>query len=343
MAAETSEPGRRTGARRPTLEVVAARAGVSKSSVSRVVNGEHTVAPEIRDVVLRAVRELGYVPNAAARNLVTRRTDAVAMVVSDPPQGLLSDDPLFSTVVRAASRALEAAGKQVVLMLAESDRSRARVESYVAAGHVDGVLLVSLHGTDPLPAVLARSSLPVVSFGRTAAASVPYADLDNTGGAGLAVRHLLERGRRRIATLTGPLDLIDARERLAGYREALRGTGRRPLVALGDFTRVSGAEAMRELLTDEPALDAVFAANDLMAVGALRTLREAGRRVPDDVAVVGFDDIEAAAYSAPPLTTIRSPMADQALATVHLLLTLLDGRPVTPVVMPNELVIREST
>ncbi|KUH35647.1 MULTISPECIES: LacI family DNA-binding transcriptional regulator [Streptomyces] len=334
---------RRSGTKRPTLDVVAARAGVSKSSVSRVVNGEHTVAPEIRDAVMRVVRELGYVPNAAARKLVTRRTDAVAMVVSDPPQGVLSDDPLFSTVVRAASRELEAADKQVVLMLAESDRSRARVESHVAAGNVDGVLLLSLHGADPLPAVLARTGLPMVSLGRTAATDVPYVDLDNAGGADLAVRHLLDRGRKRIATVTGPLDLGDARERLAGYREALRQTGQRPLVALGDFTRISGAEAMEQLLTDEPSLDAVFAANDLMAIGALRTLRERGRRVPDDVAVVGFDDIEAAAYSAPPLTTVRSPMADQASAAVRLLLGLLAGQAREPVIMPNELVVREST
>ncbi|MFC8588820.1 LacI family DNA-binding transcriptional regulator [Streptomyces sp. NPDC057217] len=329
--------------KRPTLEVVAARAGVSKSSVSRVVNGETTVAPQIREVVMRAVRELGYVPNAAARNLVTRRTNAVAVVVSDPPQGVVSDDPLFSTVVRAVSRELEAAGKQVVLMLAESDRSRARVEAYVAGGHVDGVMLVALHGTDPLPTALARTGLPMASFNRTSVPQVPYAGLDNAGGAALAVRHLLERGRRRIAAITGPLDLFEARERLDGYREALRGTGRRSIVALGDFTRASGAEAMRQLLEDDPALDAVFASNDLMAIGALRTLRQAGRRVPEDVAVVGFDDIEAAAYTAPALTSVRSPMADQAIATVHLLLGLIEGGPREPVVIPHELVVREST
>ncbi|GHF99423.1 LacI family DNA-binding transcriptional regulator [Streptomyces zaomyceticus] len=329
--------------KRPTLEVVAARAGVSKSSVSRVVNGESTVAPEIRDVVMRAVRELGYVPNAAARNLVTRRTDAVAVVVSDPPQGVVSDDPLFATVVRAVSRELEAAGKQVVLMLAESDRSRARVEQYVAGGHVDGVMLIALHGADPLPAALARTGLPTVSFNRTNAPEVPYVGLDNASGAALAVRHLLERGRRRIAVITGPLELYESRERLDGYRAALRDTGRRSIVALGDFTRVSGAEAMRQLLDDDPALDAVFASNDLMAIGALRTLREAGRRVPEDVAVVGFDDIEAAAYTTPALTSVRSPMADQARATVRLLLGLIEGGPKEPVIMPNELVVREST
>ncbi|NJP89832.1 LacI family transcriptional regulator [Nonomuraea sp. FMUSA5-5] len=326
---------------RPTLEAVAARAGVSKSSVSRVINGAPTVAPSIREVVLRAVRELGYVPHAAARNLATRRTNAVALVVSDPPKGLVSDDPMFSAVVRQASRKLEAAGKQVVLMLAGSEDSRARVAQYVAAGHVDGVMLVSMHGTDSLPATLARRGLPIVSLGRTNPA-VPYVDNDNPGGADLAVRHLLRQGRRRVATITGPLDMIASQERLSGYTDVMRETGHRSIVAIGDFTRVSGADAMRQLLQDDPALDAVFAANDLMAIGALRTLREAGRRVPDDVAVVGFDDIEAARYTAPALTTVHSPMTDWATATVDLLLGLFEGGSGEPVLLPAELVVRES-
>jgi DNA-binding LacI/PurR family transcriptional regulator len=326
---------------RPTLDAVAARAGVSKSTVSRVINDVSTVAPRIRDVVLEAVRELGYVPNAAARNLVTRRSDAVALVVSDPPKGLVSDDPMFSAVVRTASRELEAAGKQVVLMLAGSEESRERVERYIAAGHIDGVMLVSMHGADPLPALLARRGVPMVSFGKSAAA-VPYVENDNVGGAVLAARHLLQLERRRIATITGPMDMTASQDRLAGYRGIVREAGRRAIVALGDFTRVSGAAAMRELLDDDPQLDAVFAANDLMAIGALHALREAGRRVPDDVAVVGFDDIEAALYTAPPLTTVRSPMDAQALATVRLLLGLFEDGPKESVIMPNELVIRES-
>jgi DNA-binding LacI/PurR family transcriptional regulator len=329
--------------RRPTLHAVAARAGVSKSSVSRVINGEPTVAPEIRDIVMAAVAELGYVPNGAARNLVTQRTNTIAIIVSDPPAGLVSDDPMFAMVVRAASRELENAGKQVALVLAGSDESRRRVEQYLAAGHVDGAMLVSMDGSDPLPALLARTGLPVVSHGRLAARGLmPYVDNDNLGGAAKAVQHLLDQGRRRIATISGPLDMTAAQDRLTAYREALKGTGRRSIVALGDFTRVSGAEAMRQLLDDDPYLDAVFAANDLMAIGALRTLREAGRRVPDDVAVIGFDDIEAALYTAPPLTTIRSPMGDQAARTTRLLLDLLADGEAESVILPTELVVRES-
>ncbi len=162
------------------------------------------------------------------------------------------------------------------------------------------------------------------------------------GGAGAAVRHLLATGRRRIATIAGPQDMIGGQDRLTGYRDALRDSDRRSIVAVGDFTRASGADAMRQLLEDDPALDAVFAANDEMAIGALRALRRAGRRVPDDVALVGFDDIEAAAYTDPPLTTVRQPITEQATAMVRLLLTPVKDRTTDHIILPSELVIRES-
>lgn len=329
--------------KRPTLEAVAARAGVSRATVSRVVNGQTTVAPEIRDAVVRAIDELGYVPNSAARSLVTQRTDSIALVVSEPPTRVFSEDPLFSTVIRSASYELEAADKQVVLMLAGTAKSHARVERYIASGHVDGVMLISMHGADPLPAALARLRVPVVSYGRPAVpVEIPFVDNDNVGGAELAVGHLVRLGRRRIATIAGPQDMIGGQDRLAGYRNVLRESDHRSIVAVGDFTRESGAIAMRQLLRDDPQLDAVFVANDLMAVGALQALRQAGRRVPDDVAVVGFDDIEAAKYTEPPLTTVRHPIFEQAAAMVKLLLGLFEDGPSDPVILPTELVIRES-
>ncbi|MFI6392081.1 LacI family DNA-binding transcriptional regulator [Nonomuraea sp. NPDC050547] len=329
--------------KRPTLEAVAARAGVSRATASRVVNGQTTVAPGIRDAVLRAIDELGYVPNSAARSLVTQRTDSIALVVSEPPTRVFSEDPLFSTVIRTASVELESADKQVVLMLASSAKSHARVERYIAGGHVDGVMLISMHGADPLPAAVSRLRVPVVSYGRPAVpVDIPFVDNDNVGGAESAVRYLLETGRRRIATIAGPLDMIAGQDRLTGYRNVLRDSDRRSIVAVGDFTRESGATAMRQLLHDDPALDAVFVANDLMAVGALQSLRQAGRRVPDDVAVVGFDDIEAAKYTEPPLTTVKHPVFDQAAAMVRLLLALFEHGPADPVILPTELIIRES-
>ncbi|MDA0563179.1 LacI family transcriptional regulator [Streptomonospora sp. S1-112] len=328
---------------RPTLEAVAARARVSRATVSRVVNGRTSVDPRMREAVLSAVDELGYVPNSAARSLVTRQTDSIALVVSEPPTRVFSDDPLFSLVVRTASNELEAAGKQVVLMLAGSPRAQARVEDYVAGGHVDGVMFVSMHGADPLPGAIARMGVPVVSYGRPAVAvDLPYADNDNVGGARQAVGHLLAGGRRRVAAIAGPQDMTAGQDRLAGYRDTLAAADRRALVAVGDFTRDSGAEAMRHLLADDPGLDAVFAANDLMAIGALHTLRRAGRRVPDDVAVVGFDDIEAARFTDPPLTTVRHPVVEQATVMVRLLLTPAEQHDRTRVVLPTELVVRES-
>ncbi|GAA0943480.1 LacI family DNA-binding transcriptional regulator [Nonomuraea longicatena] len=329
--------------KRPTLEAVAAYAGVSRATVSRVVNGQTTVAPKIRDTVLRAIDDLGYVPNPAARSLVTQRTDSIALVVSESPTRVFSDDPLFSTVIRTASMALEAADRQVVLMLAGSARSHARVERYIAGGHVDGVMLISMHGADPLPTALSRLRVPVVSYGRPPVpANLPYVDNDNVGGAEAAVRHLLGAGRRRIATIAGPQDMVGGQDRLAGYRNALRDGDGRPSVAVGDFTRESGATAMRRLLAADPGLDAVFAANDLMAMGALRSLRQSGRRVPDDVAVIGFDDIEAAEYTEPPLTTVRHPIFEQSSAMVRLLLGLYENGTADPVILPTELVVRQS-
>jgi DNA-binding LacI/PurR family transcriptional regulator len=306
-----------------------------------VINGSTSVNDELRERVLAAVRELGYVPNSAARALVTRRTGSVALVVSEPPTRAFSDDPFFPIVIRRVSQELEEADKQVVLMLAGSQRSHARIENYLSGGHVDGVILLSMHGADPLPAALTRMPLPVVSYGRPAVpVDLPFVDNDNVGGAVSAVQHLLERGRSRIATIAGPPDMIGGQDRLVGYRQALGDADRRSIVAVGDFTRESGAIAMRQLLTDDPGLDAVFAANDLMAIGALRTLREAGRRVPDDIAVVGFDDSEAAKFTDPPLTTVTQPIAEQAAAAVRL---LLDPGGDHHLILPSELVVRAST
>jgi DNA-binding LacI/PurR family transcriptional regulator len=325
---------------RPTLENVAVRAGVSRATVSRVVNGL-PVTTSSEESVRRAIAELGYVPNHAARTLVTRRTDLIALVLPEPTTRVFSADQFFADLVRGVSRELEAADKQLVLMLAGSDASRERIGRSVAAHHVDGVLLASLHGADPLPVALTRSGIPVLSSERTLGpVSVPYVGVDNLGGATTAVRHLIASGRRRIATIAGPPDMIAGMDRLAGYRAALT---ERPIVAVGDFTADSGAEAMRRLLAGWPDLDAVFAASDLMADGALRTLRQAGRRVPDDVAVVGFDDIDRARYTDPPLTTIRQPIAGIGRRMARQLLRLVAGEEIEPVVtLPTELVVRES-
>ncbi|MGS2613239.1 LacI family DNA-binding transcriptional regulator [Micromonospora sp. LZ34] len=333
-----------TTAQRPTLEAVARRAGVSRATVSRVVNGSTTVAEPIREAVNRAVAELGYVPNLAARSLVTQRTDSIALVMPEAATRVFSDDQVFPGIIRGVSQELEAADKQLVLMLAGSPAGHARVERYTTGRHVDGVLFASLHGADPLPGRLARLGIPVVCSGRPLGeADVPYVDVDHVGGVAAAVRHLVDGGRRRIATIAGPQDMVAGIERLSGYRDTVAAAGLPELVAVGDFTRESGAAAMRQLLAEHPGLDAVFAASDLMAHAALRTLREAGRRVPDDVAVIGFDDIETAAYTEPPLTTVRQPIQEIGRQMTRQLLRLAAGEAIeTALVLPTELIRRES-
>ncbi|WP_239130313.1 LacI family DNA-binding transcriptional regulator [Planobispora takensis] len=323
---------------------MAARAGVSRATVSRVVNGSTQVKPEIREVVMRAVEELGYVPNLAARSLVTQRADSIALVFPEPPSRVFSDDPMFASIIRGVSQEMDLADKQLVLMLSGSPRGQERVERYTTSRHVDGVILASLHGADPLPATLARRGVPVVCGGRPiTGGGPPSVDMENVGGAEQAVGHLVTSGRRRIATIAGPQDMIAGIDRLTGYRNVLRDSDRRSIVAVGDFTRDSGAAAMRQLLRDDPALDAVFAASDMMALGALQVLRQSGRRVPDDVALVGFDDVPAAAYAEPPLTTVRHPIHDMGRELARLVLSLASGESVdTPVVLPTELIVRES-
>ncbi|MFI0817812.1 LacI family DNA-binding transcriptional regulator [Streptomyces sp. NPDC021098] len=329
---------------RPTLESVALHAGVSRATVSRVVNGSTRVAEDSRSAVLRAIEELGYVPNQAARSLVTQRTDSFALVLPEEPGRVFSDDQFFPGVVRGVGQELEDADKQLVLMMARSPASRDRIERFAQARHVDGVMVASMHGADPLPAALARMGIPVVCNERPLGAeTLPYVGVDNAGGAALAVRHLLHSGRARVATVAGPQDMVAGIDRLTGYRTALAEAGREPVVAAGDFTQESGAVAMRELLGRQPDLDAVFVASDLMGLGVLRALRQAGRRVPEDVGVVGFDDVQAARYADPPLTTVRQPIAEIGRRLARQLLRLAGGETIEPaVVLDVELVLRGS-
>ncbi|MFF0214355.1 LacI family DNA-binding transcriptional regulator [Streptomyces vinaceus] len=338
---------------RPTLEAVAERAGVSRATASRVVNGGDGVRAHLVEKVREAVQELGYVPNPAARTLVTRRTGAVAVIIAEPEIRIFSD-PFFSRQIRGISKELTAHDTQLVLLLVEDRGDYDRIERYLAGGHVDGALAFSLHTDDPLPAITRRVGMPTVYGGRpgwTAGSGehggIAYVDADNRGGAREAVRHLLDRGRRRIAHIAGPLDQTSAVDRLDGYRDVLLDADP-ALIAEGDFTAAGGAGAMAGLLERRPDLDAVFAANDLMATGALRVLRERGLDVPGDVALVGFDDAELVAETAePPLTTVRQDIEGMGRLMAQLLLRTLNrapGDPAVPasVVTPTSLVRRGS-
>jgi DNA-binding LacI/PurR family transcriptional regulator len=324
----------------PTLETVAALARVSRATVSRVVNGGVRVSAEARAAVEAAIAELGYSPNRAARSLVTRRTGLVALVVSEPEARVFSD-PMLASVTRAIGQALADTDLQLVLVMVPPGSGRQRLTSYLFGGHVDGVMLMSLHGDDPLLSELVDSPLPVVLMGRPMSPlPIPHVDSDSVGGARRATEYLRALGRGRIATIAGPGDMCAGVDRLVGYREGLGDPG---LVAYGDFSMVSGEAAMNELLERWPDVDGVFAASDLMAAGALRALRAAGRRVPEDVAVVGYDDLDVAELTEPPLTTIHQPLPDMARAMVASLLAQISGGPAPEaVLLPNPLVVRAS-
>lgn len=338
----------RSAALRPTVGEVARAAGVSASTVSRVLNGSPRVSPETREAIESAIRELGYEPNNAARSLVGGRTHTVGLVVSEPHERVFGD-PFLASIVRGVSREVMRARLQCAVLMANDAVDREKVERFVTQGHVDGVILVSLHEGDRLPDVLTAAGVPAVLSGRPMGLRRPvtYVDADSRGGGALATRHLIASGRERIATITGPLEMPAGIDRFDGYCDALRAAGRpvtRSLVAEGDFTEQSGAEQMERLLEREPDLDAVFVASDAMAIGALHVLMRAGRRVPDDVAVVGFDDVPTAQFTNPPLTTVRQPFEEMAVAMAQRLVAQLDAPDavVDHVVFPTELVVRAS-
>jgi DNA-binding LacI/PurR family transcriptional regulator len=336
-----------TNGRGVTLEEVARIAGVSRATVSRVVNGNPRVNHDTRRTVEKAVERLGYIPNPAARSLVTRRSDSVALVIAEP-SGRLFVDPYFPRLLRGVGAELSARGLQLVLLMPEDSRDERRVERYLASGHVDGALLVSLHGDDPVPEHLASRGVPVVVGARPPhGAAVSYVDVDNVQGARSAVEHLINTGRRTVATIAGPSDMAPGIDRLEGYRQALRAAGLPldpELEAVADFSDNGGEAAMRRILGARPEVDGVFAASDLMAIGAIRALREAGRRIPDDVGVVGYDDSIARTVD-PPLTSVRQPVEEMGREMTRLLVQAIEEGGSVPkrVVLGTDLIVRRSS
>jgi DNA-binding LacI/PurR family transcriptional regulator len=340
-------PRREPGAA-ATIEDVARLAGISRATASRVANNSPKVSPEARAAVQAAIAKLGYVPNRAARSLMTRRSDSIGVVIMEPA-GSLFADPYFGHLLVGISEGLASRDIQLVLLMAQTAREEARVERFLEAGHVDGAILVGPHGNDPLPTRLDLNGVPIVLSGRQlGGGSLSHVDNDNRGGARMAVAHLLDGGRRSIATIHGTLDMSSGIDRLEGYRDALREAGLTHdvgLEAAGNYHPVIAADAMRELLGRRPELDAVFAASDSMAAAVIRVLQESGRRIPEDVAVVGFDDSPVALTTRPALSTVRQPIEAMGREMARLLLHRIDNPGDAPcqVVFATELVVRESS
>ncbi|MET7699645.1 LacI family DNA-binding transcriptional regulator [Streptomyces sp. NPDC005485] len=338
-----------TGGRRkpPTIHDVAREAGVSRGTVSRVLNGGHYVSPAAQEAVNAAIHRTGYVVNRHARSLITGRSDSIGFLLTEPQERFF-EDPNFNVLLRGCTQALAAHDVPLLLMLAGTEDERRRITRYITAGHVDGVLLVSSHSGDPVAEELREAGVPLVACGKPIGlgSKVSYVAADDRDGARDMVQHLLSLGRRRIGMVTGPLDTPGGVERLAGYREVLSAAGIEAddrLIASGDYSRASGEAGAEQLLARVPDMDAVFVASDLMAQGVLAALRKAGLRVPEDVSVGGFDDSPAATAANPALTTIRQPWDRISNEMVRVLLAQIGGEDPAAVILPTELVRRQST
>jgi len=307
LAPMTPPPAR---PKRATIFDVAAEAGVSRGTVSRVLNGEPYVSETARQAIEAAIAKVGYVRNTAARNLARQASGAIALIVHEP-NSVFVDDPNIGNILLGTNGALSAADYQLVTLVIETERDSERVSGYLGGGFVDGAIIVSAREGDPISRAIADLRLPAVMIGRPDnQPRLPWVGIDNRGAAREIAERLAASGRRRIGMIAAGLDRDSGRDRLAGFQDALGDAFDASLVSRQPFyTFDAGVAGMTELLEREPELDGIFAASDAVAAGAIDVLRARGRRVPDDVGVVGFDDSAWALRCQPLLSTVRQPAA----------------------------------
>jgi LacI family transcriptional regulator len=327
------------------LETIAELSKVSRSTVSRVINNHPNVNPATRERVMEVIRKVNFQPNLAARGLAKGFTRILGLVIPMSVPTLFTD-PYFPSFIQGVSAACNLHDHSVMLWLADPEYERRTIRQILYSGLIDGVIVASNLLDDPVVQALVEGNLPFILNGRHPSNDqVSYVDIDNIASAREAVLHLLRLGRQRIGTISGPHDMIAGADRLAGYSAALRDRGQvvnPELIVESDFTEAGGYHAMQRLIPRQP--DAVFVASDTMAVGALRALHEAGLRLPEDVAIVGFDDMPFAARTDPPLTTIRQPIQRSGELATETLIDLIQHPQATTrrVILPTELVVRAS-
>ena len=318
---------------------VASAAGVSHMTVSRVLNGSAQVSPATRARVEAALLRLGYRPNAAARALATGRSEQLSVVFFDTT--LYGPASALFAIEQAARRENYSVS---ILSLRQLDpTSMADAVARLRAQAVDGTIIVAPHTSATQALRTVPAELPAVVVGGATIAGLPSVTLDQEAGASLATEHLLSLGHRTVWHVAGPDDWVDARGRVRGWRKALRRVGAEvPAPLVGDWSARSGYEAGQRL-AENPDVSAVFVANDHMGLGVLRALTEAGRRVPHDVSVIGFDDVPEAPYFPPGLTTVRQDFEVVGTQAVTLLLRRMAGEPTAArTILPPQLVIRAS-
>jgi LacI family transcriptional regulator len=330
-----------------TLEQIADLAGVSRSTVSRVINDHPSVKPEVRERVQEVIAETGYHPDPAARSLASRRSGIIGLVVPRAVHSLFTD-PYYPRLMQGIAQACNVNDYTLSLFLFHTEDDERKLHPRVLRNQlVDGVIVTGSQINDPLIPKLLGNQVPFVMVGRPndSLDDVSFVDADNVVGAYTATGHLIRSGRERIATITGPLTTTVGLDRRQGYLDALNDRGRsidEALIVEGDFTVAGGYTATQRLISHQP--DAIFVASDTMSFGALRALRDGALSVPDDVAVVGFDDLPTASLSDPPLTTIRQPIRRVGAQVVETLIDILTNGPEPPrrIVLSTELVIRSS-
>lgn len=328
-----------------TLEEIARMVGVSRSTVSRVVNNHPKVSDEVRQRVMKVIEETGYRPDPAARSLAARRSGIIGLVIPRMVQSLFTD-PYYPLLIQGITQACNINDYTLSLFLFHTEDEEQKLYPRVLQTQlVDGVMITGSQVDDPLVPRLIQNEVPFVMVGRSEHPEASFVDADNVAGAYMAVSHLARLGHERIATITGSMNATVGIDRHRGYMDALKNRNlpiHDSLVVGGDFTEAGGYSAMRRLIPQKP--DAVFVASDIMALGAIRALREVGMQVPDDVAIVGFDDLPAAAYSNPPLTTVRQPTRRAGVEAVETLLDILANgpEPARHTILSTELIIRKS-
>lgn len=335
-----------------SIREVARRCGVSVATVSRVFNTPEVVSRQTRQLVLDAAAAIGYLPNESARTLATKRSNMVGLVWDTDHRRPGWRHPFLQDILVALKSALSAHGLHLLMLAPDQSPGLDPHDRFLRAvqrHNVDGVVIIDNGSRDPAVLALADAAVPCVALDlRFAGPTCTYVTSDNAGGGRLAAAHLIERGHRRIATVTGPLQTLPAAERLAGFRAALAGAGLGLAdadIAEGDFYVDGGDAAMAALLRRDPRPTAVFVAGDEMAVGAIRAVRRAGLRIPEDVAIVGFDDIEVAALIPPGLTTVSQDKAGFGTAAAEALTAMLPGPAPAPAptTLPTTLIVRGST
>lgn len=331
----------------PTLLEVAKLAGVSPSTVSRVVTGKIPVSPSLARIVEQAIIETGYVPNLAARQLVTNQTDTIGLIVAETQRGVFSE-PFFGELMHGVVQALEETRFHVILVIAQSTQDRIWLDHYIGSKHLDGIMMLAPRKGDLLPSILSRHGVPTVYLGKPYDSKPHvYVDADNIGGTKNAVQYLKKSNAKNIAFLGGVATMRSSQDRLIGYKKGLESVGLKineSLILNTDYSEMGGQLAMESLLKENVKIDAVITASDSIAIGAMRAVSSAGIKIPEQISFIGFGDEPRSEFLEPALSTITQHTVELGARLARTLVDIIEGRPTKKIaIVPTQLVIRKTT